>query len=258
MNKSGAGWPMANYIEAWKAFRCQGNEPEATASHILAQPLWPKHGDLRILDIGCGDGHMLEAFLLKLGSMISKVYLLDPEEWILSEAVKQIEGILPNFKIFTQVGTADEEGLDFTRHVDVGLAIHIVYLMSHSRFRRLINHWHSRIPLFVVLDAPDSVFSQLWNMTAQDYAVRSAKVHNYFENEKNSQLTIQRTDFFTHVTNPFTLSSPRKELVLSLLCYCRYEDLSEDVKKKVYRVITDHSEAEIIKCNCSCYEMIRR
>jgi SAM-dependent methyltransferase len=256
MSKTGAAWPMANYLEAWKTFRRLGNEPAATAEHVLAQPGWPTGDGLRVLDIGCGDGRMIEAFLQRVPSA-AKAILLDPEDWMLSEAARQVGEFRIGTEVVGQVGSADEEGVALAREIDVGLAIHVVYLLSHSRFKVFVQHWPPGVPLFVVLDAPNSVFGELWIQTAQDYAARSAGVHEYLAREANSGLAIRRTDFNTRVANPFNLQASVQNVMLSLLCYCDYAELSQEKRYKVERVIRRHADGDDIVCACTCYELLR-
>lgn len=256
MGKPGASWPMANYLEAWKTFRSLGNEPDATASHVTSLTTWPSRDRLRILDIGCGDGGMIAAFVQRIRSA-SMAILLDPEDGMLSEAAQRLENIRCEVDIISRVGSADEEGIILAQDADVGLAIHVVYLLPHARFRAFVQNWPSGIPLFVVLDAPNSVFAELWQQSAQDYAARSARVHQYLADEANHGLTVRRTDFSTRVANPFELETAVRSLVLSLLCYCDYDQLPRGKKIEVEQLIRKHAEGSEIVCACTCYELLR-
>ena len=312
MSNVTGSWPMANYMSAWKTFRRFGNEPAATADHIISLPGWPAKETLRVLDIGCGDGRMLEAFLQKTPQKVTEVTLLEPDERLLPEASSEIQslglaargespaavarrcippgyvvhrsntaGILPLFalpdgritglgatldfyhgllgaKICTEVGVADKEALELAQSADVGLAIHLVYLLAHNRFRALVDHWPEDAPLFVVLDAPESIFTELWTQTAPDYAIRSARVHDYLSGEANGGLEVRRSDFSTRVTNPFDLPESVQGLVLSLLCYCDYDELPQSKRLNVERVIQSHLDQSHVACSCTCYEIHRR
>jgi len=251
---------MANYLSAWKTFRHLGNEPAATAEHVISQPRWPSKDNLRILDVGCGDGQMAQAFLLKMlkSQTVAEVVLLDPEEGMLSEAASLIRGAGFRGDIRRELGLADKEALKLAKEIDVGLAIHVVYLLPHNRFRTFVNRWPVGIPLYVVLDAPDSVFSEIWPQTAVDYATRSRRVHEYLSGEANGGLKVHRTDFTTRMSDPFDLAPPVRDLALSLLCYGDYDEVPDGKKPIVRDAILKHKEDGFVRCACSCYELLRR
>lgn len=257
MSTTDVNWPMVNYFSAWKTFRLYGNEPIVTAEHVLSLPEWPKVNKLRLLDIGCGDGHMLQAFLSQCQHSISQVILLDPDERLLLEAVQYLESFNFGIDILEQQGIADEEGLVLAKKVDIGLAIHVVYLISHSRFRTLIEKWPNGVPLFIVLDAPGSVFSQIWNMTAPDYATRASRVHEYFSSVNNGGFYFSKSTFNTKLANPLTMDKDVRELVLSLLCYCNYTELNQKIKDEVDKIINQYVKNNFIECSCCCYAISR-
>jgi SAM-dependent methyltransferase len=248
---------MANYLAAWKTFRRLGNEPQATAAHVLARARWPAEDDVRVLDIGCGDGRMLEAFLLQAGRRIATATLLDPDPTLLDEAARELGGLGLSVEVRAEVGVADRQGLELAENHDVGLGIHLVYLMAHNRFRALVNHWPVDKPLYIVLDAPDSVFTELWSETAPDFALRAKQVHRYLSGEANGKLSVTRSDFITRVANPFDLPAPIRNLVLSLLCYCDFDELGETGQEKVEAVINSHTRDGHVECACACYELVR-
>jgi SAM-dependent methyltransferase len=249
---------MPNYMSAWKTFRRLGNEPEATAEHVLSLPRWPGNKNLRILDVGCGDGRMVEAFLLKARQSIGKVTILDPDRLLLDEAAHEIRSLGLDVDVLEVAGVADRQALELAADHDVALAIHLVYLLAHNRFRALVDHWPPGVPLYVVLDAPDSVFTELWSETAPDYALRSRRVHEYLSGEANGRLDVRRTDFTTRVANPFGLPEPVRDLVLSLLCYCDFAEFSDTRRAKVESVISSHVERGQVTCSCTCYEIQRK
>ena len=199
---------------------------------------------------------MLAAFIQRLPS-VSRVVLLDPEDGVLSEAAREIGALESRAEVLTHIGSADEEAIVLAREADVGLAVHVVYLLPHARFRSFVQHWPPDVPLYVVLDSPNSVFSALWKHTAQDFAARSARVHEYLAGEANHGLLIRRTEFATRVANPFELEATIRNLVLSLLCYCDYDDLPQGKKVEVEQVIRQHAEGNEVACACTCYELLR-
>jgi SAM-dependent methyltransferase len=257
MTKARKEWPMANYMAAWKTFRRVGNEPSATADHLLERPRWPKKNPFSIIDIGCGDGRMLEEFVLKSPRDISQVILLDPDKNLLAEAKKEIGSPKYGYKLQQVVGTAEVEGTRLARKADVGLAIHVAYLMSHEKFVTFIEDWPAGIPLYVVLDAPTSVFSELWRTTAPEYAERAAQVHAYLEGETKAEFGIKMSEFATNVANPYELNERIRELVLSLLCYNDFSSLSASIRAGVKRTLMRHAKGDVVDCTCRCYEIVK-
>jgi SAM-dependent methyltransferase len=248
---------MANYLAAWKTFRRVGNEPEATAEHILGRQRWPKKSQLSVLDVGCGDGRMLEAFILRAKPPLAKVVLLDPDQHLLNEAKLEIEALGTNCNVATVRGAAETKGVKWARKTDAGLAIHVAYLMPHSAFFSFVENWPARVPLYVVLDAPTSVFSELWTKTAPEYSARAARVHSYLGKEAKTRLNVRSSEFATRVANPHALSENVRDLVLSLLCYTEYTRLSPAVRGHVKRTLMKHADGDEINCKCSCYEILK-
>lgn len=255
MIKANEAWPMATYLTAWKAFRRLGNEPSATAAHLLSRPLWPKRSPLRILDVGAGDGRMLEALLLKAPQTVSRVILLDPDERLLVEAESGINAVSPGIEIASIVGVAESEGAELAKGADVGLGIHLVYLMENRQFRTFIERWPSCVPLYIVLDAPSSVFTALWTHTAPEFAKRAEQVHAYFANARS--FTVNRTEFATRVANPYSLAPNVCDLVLSLLCYCDYSTLSAEQCQIVRNILERYIDGDEVKCTCTSYELLK-
>jgi hypothetical protein len=246
---------MANYLAAWKTFRRLGDEPFATARHVIAQPAWPARTDLSILDIGCGDGRMAEAFLLALPSPAERLYLVDPDADLIAEAVAELSEVSTGTILEAVPGVADKEALEIAPKVGVGLAVHVVYLMAHSRFRSLVERWPKGVPLFVVLDAPGSIFSELWALTAPEYAVRTNRVHDYLNSVTG--VPVELTTFTTRVANPFTLSLANRRRVLSLLCYSEFEHLEPEKQRRVEELVRQRIVDDGVQCTCCCYAITR-
>jgi SAM-dependent methyltransferase len=258
MAKPSSAWPMVNYMPAWKTFRRESDEPEITAEHVIHQPGWPRKEPLSILDIGCGDGRMIEAFLFTVHQDIDKVVLLDPDEHMLHEARAEIESYNLGTVVEPRLGVADLGGTELAKCVDVGLAIHVAYLLPPTSFQNLVRRWPCGKPLYVVLDSPGSVFTQLWERTAPEYAARSTSIHAFFAENASVDSSIAMTTFSTRVASPFLLADKISRLVLSLLSYRQYDELTPDLRQHVDDTVQAHIEGDKLVCKCSCYEILKK
>lgn len=257
MSKANPSWPIANYMTAWRTFRRLGNEPTATAHHVMSQPRWPVSEKLKVLDIGCGDGRMLEAFLVAARHPVSKAVLVDPDEQLLAEATAQLRLLDRGTEIVPVNGAADVEGIAEGFSADVGIAVHVVYLMPTWRLCAFLEHWPAGVPLYIVMDAPSSVFTELWREPAPDYASRADAAHKYLSELAQPGVSVNITEFRTTVANPLHLGQPSRDLVLSLLCYCDFPSLSEASQKRAEAVVTAHATNGTISCECRCYEIFK-
>jgi SAM-dependent methyltransferase len=244
-------------MSAWKTFRRLGDEPTATARHVMGRPHWPSSAPLRILDLGCGDGRMLESFLVGSRREVARAVLVDPDQTVLAEATTQLEGLGLGTEIEAVNGVADVEGIARSRIVDVGLAIHLVYLMPHRSLCKLLEGWPARVPLYIVMDSPTSVFGELWLETAPDYAARASSAHSYLALGAKSTMTVSESDFQTEVANPFMLPQPQRDLVMSLLCYCDFPSLPKRTQDSVEAIVARYATNGTITCACRCYEVLK-
>ena len=132
-------WPMDSYISSWKLFRHMSDENTQTARHILTRDSWPKHNDISILDIGCGDGLLIKQIITKSKDAISKVYLLDPDQELINQAHLHVTeiSIVDNVHVF--LNKIEEKVPDCYENVDVILAVHVAYLLPENSFIEMIN-----------------------------------------------------------------------------------------------------------------------
>lgn len=199
---------------------------------------------------------MLEALLLKVPQPVSRVTLLDPDERLLGEAETELKSLGLSTEIVSVVGVAELDAVRLANEADVGLGIHLVYLMENGQFRNFVEGWPSGVPLYVVLDAPNSVFTTLWKQTAPEFANRAEEVHSYFSRSRSFS-AVNRTEFATRVANPYALSENVRDLVLSLLCYCDYSNLSSGQRESVRETLSSYVDGEEVKCTCTCYEVLK-
>jgi SAM-dependent methyltransferase len=256
MRKAKAEWPMANYEAAWKTFRRVGDEPVATALHVTSLEHWPKKNTIKVLDVGCGDGKMVAAFVLRARQTISQLVLLDPDEKLLGEAAKEVQSLHFGTKTTSVLSSAEDKAARCARGAHAALGIHLAYLMTPEAFRLFIEKWPRGVPLYIVLDAETSVFSAIWKNTAPEYARRATAARQYLDALGETVLK-SRSEFATRVANPYMLVPPIRELVLSLFCYNDFEALIPAQQKNVKRTISKYADGKEVKCTCACYEIVK-
>jgi SAM-dependent methyltransferase len=255
---SRAEWPMETYMSAWRVFRRMSDENQLTAQHLLSRRYWPRDKQgLRIADFGCGDGMIIEALALASPRTVNAIHLVDIDQELIEQAKRRVEGLGIVKDLKTITGRAEKLIRDVMHEADVGLAVHLVYLLKESQLRALLAALAPGVPLFIVMDQPYSVFTQLWEMTAPKYHRRSLNAHKIIASLKEDNYIVERTEFSTHLTNPLTLRKEIKDSVLSLLCYRDYRELDTRTQGRVRDILTEHSALEQVICDCTCYEIVR-
>ena len=253
-------WPMAGYMSAWKTFRRLSDENRATARHLLSRPRWPSRDGVTICDVGCGDGRLAEMLLLESTARVSSVVLVDPDETLLDEARVCVSATDPGRVIEAIAQPAEKAFPRCAERADVSMLVHVVYLLRNGALRDIVEVSPPGMPLYVVLDAPGSVFSQLWERTAPKYAARAAKARTLIESLPQERTNVHRSTFSSTITNPFKLGRPDlRDAVLSLLCY-RPVDQSTDAELHdwIAGVIRKHAAGMNVVCDSVCYEIVRR
>lgn len=255
---SRAEWPMESYMSAWRLFRRLSDESQVTAEHIISRKLWPHHlPDLRIADLGCGDGRVLEALILSSPKPVRAAHLVDINSELLEHAEYRIKGLELVDNVMTSCKSAGDAILDIANHIDAALAVHLVYLLKEHELQELFSRITAGIPLFIVMDQPSSVFTKLWERTAPKYYNRSLDAHRIISTLSKEKYAVEKTEFGTHLTNPLNLREDIRDSVLSLLCYKEIRDLDQETRSWVKNVISAHSTTERVVCDCVCYELIR-
>jgi len=253
-------WPMDSYLSAWKAFRKISDENVATAQHLVVRPQWPKKEDLVICDLGCGDGKLIQTIFLDSPTKAKEVRLIDPDPDLLMEAKTCLSEMkfIPEPQLIQ--GLAEEEFPVCAQGTDVILMVHVVYLMRNGAFKKILYSCPPGIPLYVVLDEPDSVFTELWSKTAKKYHRRSLMAHETVQNLPENQFMVKTTTFPSKIRNPL-IQEDRPDLkyaILSILCYADVsEDMDPAILLHVKEVIKKHLVEDIVICESTCYEIER-
>lgn len=199
-------WPMTAYLAAWRTFRRVSNENAHMAAHIVALASWPRHTDqFGVCDLGCGDGRLLDELIGMSASRPGRVRLVDTDDGLLSEATRQLASCLPpRLSPAGFLGRAEDLIEKVAEGMDVLLLIHVVYLMETHAVRSLLERIPRGVPMIVVLDEPESVFAELWRVTAPQYSKRVELAHGVLGRLPVGDYEVRRTSITSFVPNPFT------------------------------------------------------
>lgn len=251
---------MPEYMAAWQTFRDHSDEDRATVIHLLNSSSWPNRGSLVICDIGCGDGRIIEKILLNdfIKMHVHEVRLVDPDGDLLAQAKKSVDRtqkvrqVVPLKKYARDVWPSCAVG------ADVVLAIHVAYLMPNGELSRLLAERPKSTSLLVVLDSPDSVFTELWAETAPKYYQRVIKAHDTLSRYLGADAP-KRTSFITaRIPRVILRQRHHADWVLSILCYRNMrKGVDRQIRHKVDTILEKHmdSTGENIVCKSVCYEI---
>ncbi len=252
-------WPMESYLAAWKTFRQAANENKVIAQHLVSQPSWPRGRKLRICDIGCGDGRLLEALIFEAPDELAEVCLVDPDYELLQEAARSISERNYISKVSTILSKVESVFPSCVEGFDVALMVHLVYLIETECLIQLLQAMPPGPVIYIVFDAPTSVLTSLWSRTASKYHERVVQAHHIIDSLSSGEFAVQRSQIEARVPNPFSL--PREDLrgaILSLLCYS--SDVLEDPDKRDWARSTIEryvDEQGSVVCRSVCYEVRR-
>ncbi|KKL52176.1 hypothetical protein LCGC14_2288120 [marine sediment metagenome] len=250
-------WPMTSYESVWKCFRRLSDENVATALHLIARPHWPRTSGLTIADVGCGDGLLTQQIVLHSPGTVSEVRLIDPDAGFLEEATRQLTDTPDSIKVIArQHGVESLEDEDFL-DVSVVLAVHVVYLMRDGAFDIAVRQLPVGVPLYVVLDEPNSVFSRLWGMFSTKYLQRSKTTHERIARLPEDGFTVDRTTITSHIDNPLAQRQDIKDAILSILCYADARDFSAEEYEAAEAEIRKSLVGQQLHCESVCYEIVR-
>jgi len=252
-------WPMQAYLANWKVFRSLSDENEVTAEHLLTQEYWPHRSNTTIVDVGCGDGRLIFSLLHKSGEAIGTVRLIDPDAGVLKSACDLIEGISFVHEVEAYEGTAEDLLHECILGAHAVLAVHVVYLMQQESLEHIIQALAPGVPLYVVLDAPGSVFSRLWSKLApHKYLERSEHAHTVLRALPSDRFVVNPSEITSHLENPLTCHREKKLSILSILCYCDVRDLESDKLNWAEAVLEKYRVGNRISCKSFCYEVVKR
>ena len=255
-------WPMECFIEAWKLFRDVSNENQETANHLLLRPFWPSIDDYNILDIGCGDGLLLKQILRRSKRRMGQVCLIDPDEELMHQALLNLEHIgIVKYQISHKLSKIEDEIPECFQNIHVILAVHIVYLLPTESFNSLLKELPVQIPLYVVLDNKDSIFSTLWKRTAPKYYDRAIAAHEIIKQLPRDKYKVSKTSITSSLDNPLSCVPERpdlKDAIMSILCYTDVRDRPHQEIHYIENEIRRFVVGNTLRCCSDCYEIIRK
>lgn len=252
-------WPVPSYISAWQAFRGLSDEDIRTAEHLVSRAGWPTKSSpdfpLRLLDLGCGDGRMIEA--VARVAHRPTLHLVDPDDELLEQAAERLRSSGCFSTLRTTRGRAENLIGEAMAAADAVLAVHLIYLLSEDDVRRVVQGILPGIPVYFVLDHPESVFTCLWQRTARKYYDRVIAGHATLSCLAQSSFQVRRSEFESKLENPLLLPPALRDAVMTLLSYATYPNFDSDLKQWVTRIINDHMREGVVRCRCVCYEVVR-
>ncbi|HYC54056.1 MAG TPA: class I SAM-dependent methyltransferase [Candidatus Binatia bacterium] len=255
-------WPMDSYCSAWKVFRRLSNENEETAKHLIDQSAWPSKDGIVLCDIGCGDGRLVESIVLRCQKAIGEIRLLDPDLEMLNQAETVVTETGFIDRIRTRLGVAENDLAEVIEGADVAIMVHVVYLMQPGALESTLAACPSRVPLYVVLDEPNSIFTELWARTAPAFYERSLNAHRLLEAlALSSDYMSRRSTIRSQIGSPLRLKRAElRDAILSIFCYADITGLGlMNLRAWIESVVAEHSNPDgNVVCESACYELVRR
>jgi SAM-dependent methyltransferase len=252
-------WPMPDYIDAWRVFRNLSDENEIMASTIAGASGWPSISKtVSLADLGCGDGRLSETLVRQIKQSISHLYLIDPDEQLLSEAEKRLKAVVSEKQLSVILDRAESVMSKLAESVDAAILCHVVYLLPNEVFRSLLEELRPGLPLFIIMDHPSSVFTRLWSRTAPKYFERLRAAHSLLD-QSRTRFDIKSSQFFTHAPNPFGIPNPQiQESLLSILCYSDFPQMDVELRAWVKESVLKYCQDESLECSSVLYEVVKR
>lgn len=252
-------FPTDTYFQDLDLYRSISEENYDIAKHLKEHPKWKKFSS--ILDLGAGDGRMfLELYDNNaFGSIIDEIHFVDIDP----NRIDRVNMFLNNspLKQVSKFTVADISKLskESFNTIDVALLIHVVYYLDNKQLEAVIENLPKNVPLFIVLDHLDSLFSSCWKYTAPKYLERTLAMTKLIEsyNEHNN-ISIDKTKIESLVKNPYLMNNKQEqENLLSFITYSSYKDLTSSTKDKVASIFKGFENEKSLTIDCSCYCVIK-
>lgn len=246
--------PMPGYIESWKAFRLASNE-----NYVLGRFLASRISDIggcsgQIVDIGTGDGRLLQSILFRCKSRPKKTWALEPDGEFMEEARR-------NLNLTTLVGDIEfakkrisEIEIDIIANASIILGCHVLYLIEWEEFESVLESMSPDAILFLVFDAPNSVFSRIWETTAKRHLQRLQHSLEQIRSRYSSWIANERI-VQSKLYDPRSLREEVRDLVISLLSYHDVRDMDDETYNWVNALVSNHVVDGFIPCDCLCLEL---
>lgn len=251
-------YPMRDYVLAWKIYRTLSNEDIEIGKRV-ADFIGRERNSESVLDVGPGDGRVLSRALLLASHRPSLLTIVEPNQSFLEEAIRSLNSpviasdIRPICKKF---GDCSDDELNGPTKI---LCTHTCYFLTHAEMARLLQLVEAGASLLVVVDAPDSVFTELWNRTAPQYSACARGHIETLETLPRNRFSVRKGQIPAKLNDPFRLRCDVQNLVLSMLCYSEVEDMHAEMLSSVNDCVRRHSDIDnSINCVSNLYEISPR
>jgi hypothetical protein len=248
---------MPEYLKAWRLFRANSDENQTTANFILGRSSWPRNTNLELCDLGCGDAHLLAEMLART-EQIQKVRLVDPDDDLLNEAQSVIEQRFPSRNIVALLHSVRDGWPKCAGDAHAILAVHLVYLLEGDELASLVHNRPKKAVTYIVLDAPTSVFTELWKWTADKYYRRAKLAHTELCNYLGVAAPPQDSRICSRIGKKLLTDHELSDWLLSILCYRNMlTDVPNNLRAEVDAIIERHTDetGEFVECESVCYEL---
>jgi hypothetical protein len=155
--------------------------------------------------------------------------------------------------------TAEESFPECAKGCDVVLLVHVVYLMRNGSLRNLLRTSPLGTPMYIILDAPGSVFTDLWRNTAPKYYARALKAHETIQALSKDDWVVSQNSIMSRIRTPIHIDRPDlRTAIFSMLCYADLsKDLTGSIESGVADTLNAHTVGNFVLCESTCYEIKR-
>jgi hypothetical protein len=138
--------------------------------------------------------------------------------------------------------------------------VHVVYLLEDNVLDRLLKECPENVPLYVVLDAADSVFTTLWRRTAPKYHARAAAAHEAIRALSRDQYEVAESSIASSIADPLLQQRPDlRDALLSILSYSPVsKSTPAEVREWIETTLRERAVDGVVRCESTCYEVTRR
>ena len=134
----------------------------------------------------------------------------------------------------------------------------ILYFLQKGGLEKIIEAMPQHIPLIIILDDLNAVFTKIWKLTAPVYHERSISAHKIIKGLPIEKYSINKSRVSSKLPDPLSLEKDFKNYILSMLSYNDFSKLSVDTKDTVYSIIKDNMISEHVNCDNVFYEIVRK
>jgi phospholipid N-methyltransferase len=248
------GYPMPNYVAAWKTYRTLSNEDDQIAKTI-SRMVSIDSDNFKILDIGPGDGRVLLRTIIRLNRMPYELTFVEPNDKFVRETVRVTNYDKFAGKIIPITRKLEECEKESIEGFDLVLCTHTAYFLNDNEIDILLGLVRKGSRLIVIFDHPDSIFSKLWQRTAPAFFQNTKKNRALLDTLDPTQFNVRKSEVSAEIGDPRVLRPEIRDLVLSMLCYSDVEDMPAEELASVNFTISEAQRESVISCVSSVYDI---